>query len=406
MSVNDAPRRVGPGQRYKEERGPDWLYGMPKTETNGAPKLSGPNSMGRRLLKPTKLREPVIDGLLRVSELMNVTAAPKQGKSYIVTDMALAGATGSHWFGLKMNKGNVIILDNELHEETSDFRVLEVANARGYAVDDYGDSLFIKNLRGQNVTIEDLGDVIGTVARENNITSAQLVVLDAWYRFQDEETDENSNSSVTAAYNKLDALAQKMKLAFALIHHTTKGNQALKSVTDTGSGAGSQSRAADAHLVIRPHEEQGCAVVDAVARSWPPLPAFVVRWKYPIFDRADELDPRDLELPKTTRRREKAPAAPAESVPEKTWTVAEFASEFITDKPQVRATILLNAEQAGISERMANKLFQAVEASDTTFLWKESGLKKYANVPQPVLLPTEPAQPKRKPGRPKKTEIK
>ena len=44
-------------------------------------------------------------------------------------------------------------------------------------------------------------------------------------------------------------LAIQTGAAFVLVHHSTKGSQAEKSVTDTGSGAGAMSRAVDSHIV-------------------------------------------------------------------------------------------------------------------------------------------------------------
>ena len=43
-------------------------------------------------------------------------------------------------------------------------------------------------------------------------------------------------------YNQIDWCADQLGCSFVLIHHASKGNQSVKSVTDVGSGAGSQSR--------------------------------------------------------------------------------------------------------------------------------------------------------------------
>ena len=60
------------------------------------------------------LRPPVIHGLLRQGETMNVIAASKLGKSWLVTDMALASATGRKWLDtFETVQGDVLILDND-----------------------------------------------------------------------------------------------------------------------------------------------------------------------------------------------------------------------------------------------------------------------------------------------------
>ena len=82
---------------------------------------------------------------------------------------------------------------------------------------------------------------------------------------------ENDNGKMAQLYNLLDRVANRLGCAFILIHHTSKGDQSGKSVTDVGAGAGSQSRATDAHLILRPHELESLFVLEGAVRSFPPL---------------------------------------------------------------------------------------------------------------------------------------
>lgn|GEM_PF-2741289 len=82
---------------------------------------------------------------------------------------------------------------------------------------------------------------------------------------------------ITAIYNLLDGYAQAMKSSIILVHHTSKGNQANKSVTDLGSGAGAQSRSPDTHLTLRQHQEDGVVSVFCCVRSFPPVESFCLR---------------------------------------------------------------------------------------------------------------------------------
>jgi hypothetical protein len=70
-----------------------------------------------------------------------------------------------------------------------------------------------------------------------------------------------------------------------LVHHTTKGiaANAAHTTTDLGAGAGAQSRAADAHIAIRPLKITSAYGLSAVVRSWPAVKPFAVSWKFPIF---------------------------------------------------------------------------------------------------------------------------
>lgn len=94
-----------------------------KVERGAAKKRrSGPSilSVGQLLKDHPELRPPVVNGLLRIGETMNIIAPPKYGKSWLVTDLAMAVATGRRWLdAFDTTQGNVLILDKELHSETS-----------------------------------------------------------------------------------------------------------------------------------------------------------------------------------------------------------------------------------------------------------------------------------------------
>jgi hypothetical protein len=111
----------------------------------------------------------------------------------------------------------------------------------------------------------------------------RVVIIDAFYRMLPVGTDENDNGAIAGLYNLIDRYAAQLGCAFVLVHHSSKGNQAGKSVTDVGAGAGSQSRAADTHLVLRPHEEKGTFVAEAAVRSWPPIEPQALRFEWPLF---------------------------------------------------------------------------------------------------------------------------
>ncbi len=55
--------------------------------------------------------------------------------------------------------------------------------------------------------------------------------------------DENDNAAMSQVYNAIDRYAEMLQASFILVHHSSKGSQSGKSVTDVGSGAGAISRA-------------------------------------------------------------------------------------------------------------------------------------------------------------------
>lgn len=299
------------------------------------------------------LRPPVIDGLLREGETMNLIASPKTGKSWLVLDLAIAVATGRPWLGrFPTVTGDVLIIDNELHGETSANRIPKVAKARGLGTDEFADRVFIRNLRGGLQDIVSLGTFFRAIERGR----FRLIVLDAFYRFLPAGMDENANADMASLYNHIDRYAADLGCAFVLIHHSSKGNQSGKSVTDVGAGAGSQSRATDAHLVLRPHEEPDVVVLDAAVRSWPPQESACLRWAFPVWDVADDLDPKRLKV-ETPRRRQRAdrPSPPED------WTPERFVGAFMSGGPALRDEILMAAAK-DLSHAKASSMLKLAEA--------------------------------------------
>lgn len=233
-----------------------------------------------------ELRRPVIHGLLRAGETMNVIASPKVGKSWLVTDLALSVATGRDWLeAFKCEAGDVLIIDNELHSETTANRIPKVMNARGIQLTDVDGRVFVANVRGR---LQDINRLASDLMKLKP-GRYRLVVLDAFYRFLPAKTDENDNAAMAAIYNLINSVASKLGCCFVLVHHSSKGNQSGKNVTDVGAGAGSQSRASDTHLVLRQHEVPDAIVLDAAVRSWPPIMPRCLRFIFPTFQPAENV---------------------------------------------------------------------------------------------------------------------
>ena len=259
-------------------------------KTPEPPKRYG-TPIGEIVAECPDMRPILIHGFLRLGETMNIIAPPKTGKSWLVTDLALSVAMGTEWFGYPCNRGRVLIIDNELHKETTASRVPKVIAARGLKLDDVSPWLSVENQRGRLKTIEDISNHI----EELKVEGYKLIIIDAFYRAMPRGVDENDNGAIADVYNMLDRYAEQIGCAFVLIHHTSKGNQSLKSVTDVGSGAGSQSRAADTHVILRRHKEQGVVVMESVVRSFASLKPLCLRWNWPLWNPDGALNPDELE---------------------------------------------------------------------------------------------------------------
>jgi hypothetical protein len=340
-----------------------------------------PLSAGQLMMQYTELRPPVIFGLVRAGETMNIIAPSKAGKTWLITDLALALGTGRPWLDeFRTTPGRVLVLDNELHPETTADRLPRIAAARGIKAAEYEDAVYFEHLRGR------LCDIFAMAAYFDDIEPGQYqaIILDALFRFLPIDFDENSNAAMAAVYNEIDRQANRLGCAFVLVHHTSKGNQAGKSVTDTGAGAGSQSRASDSHLVFRPHEEDGCVVLEAAVRSWPPVGPVCLRWHFPVWMPDPRLDPAALKSPLS--RRSRARPASESVVDEPAWTTEQFVDTFVTSEPQIKAAILDAAGAAGLSRRMATDFLRAAEDERRVHRWTFGVTKpvKFATVAPPA----------------------
>jgi len=338
--------------------------------------------VGQLLADHPHLRPPVIEGLLRQGETMNVIAPAKAGKSWLVNDLAIAVATGTPWLGrYETHRGDVLLIDNELHPETTANRIPKVAAARHIPLSKIADSLFVANLRGGLLDIVSLGPYFQSLKPGR----FRVIVLDAWYRYMPAGTDENDNGTMASLYNQLDHHAARLECCFILIHHSSKGGQASKAVTDVGAGAGAQSRAADAHLVLRAHEEKDVIVLDAAVRSWPPIEPVCLRRNFPVWDPDDTLDPASLAGPRSRRSKSTTPSKPK---PEP-WTPERFVEAFITEAPQRRDKIFLSAANE-LPKTQAKQLLSVAEADGLIHRWQDgySDPVRFSTKPQPAFKET------------------
>ena len=306
-------------------------------------KETAPTPLSELFQTVTELDRPIIHGLLREGETRNVIASSKTGKSWLVMRLAISIASGCDWFGMPVEHGRVLHIDNELRLNTIVHRYRKVSEALKISHDSFSDNLEIMSLRGQLKDLNQLGAFFATLEPGRY----KAIVLDAFYRTLPIGTDENDNGAIANLYNKLDWYASQLKCAFILIHHASKGNQAAKSVTDVGAGAGAQSRAADTHLVLRPHEQPDVAVLEVAVRSWPPKEPMCIRWEFPLWHEAKDLDPNALQGRIQERSSNKT----------RDWSVEEFITECVMPHdPCTQNKIIYEAGRLGLSERKTREL--------------------------------------------------
>ena len=136
-------------------------------------------TLGELVPKYPRLRPPLIEGLLRQGETMNIIAPPKAGKSWLTYGLALSIASGRHWLDtFPTTPGNVLIVDNELHPETIAKRLPDVAAAMQIHFGEIKDRISILSLRGRLQDIRGLGIRFRAIEPDKY----KLIVIDAFYR--------------------------------------------------------------------------------------------------------------------------------------------------------------------------------------------------------------------------------
>lgn len=239
--------------------------------------------------KHSEQRETVIEGIVQRGDVANIIAPSKLGKTYYAYQLALAVASGEKWLGRETMQGPVLIVDNELHPDTITNRIRKVREAMGLPIAVEA-NIFVASLRGNLVGLDALCKRLEAEQPGRFV----LVILDALYRMIPKGSDENANGDVKDIYNMVDKAAAKLGCATVLIHHTSKGDQSRKAVTDVGSGAGAQSRAVDCHLILRPHADEGCVVMQAAIRAFPSMPPVVLKREFPLWVVRPDADPNTL----------------------------------------------------------------------------------------------------------------
>jgi hypothetical protein len=291
------------------------------------------------------LRQPVIHGILRRGEVANIIAAPKTGKSFLAGGLAWSVATGQPWLSHQVEQGRVLILDNELHPETLASRLTRIADEMMIDLTDRG-LVDVISLRGQQAGIDNLSHLLSIQPG-----TYQLVVVDALYRALPDQCSENDNAAMMRVYNHLDALAEQWQSSIVIVHHSSKGQQGDKALTDVGAGAGSISRAADTHIAIRPHETDGHFVLEAVTRSFKSPEPVSVKFEWPLWE-ATTLAP---EVKRQTRQNVAAQQAADDSA------ISEILDRIPDGKPIMQSELF---RRCGLSNPKGARLMSLIESRE------------------------------------------
>lgn len=253
--------------------------------------VGGPQIVSASEFAAVERMEPiqVVHGALRAGQVGILSASSKAGKSWALLAAGFAVATGDRWFGWNTAQGRVLYINAELPDYDLESRLILLGEALG--LDDLPEGLDVLHLRGRPMTIPQLLPAI--LRRQRDYGPYALIMPDPLYRFG-QGRDENDNAVQALTMGELGELAEKTAAAVLAAHHFSKGNQSTRDHMDRASGAGMFARAPDLIATLTSHEEMDCYTLEATCRSFAKPDPVVVRWQYPLWTVADELDPERL----------------------------------------------------------------------------------------------------------------
>ncbi len=344
-------------------------------ETSALPRsiLDCCHNVADLLADPKPLAEPIIDGGLRRGEVGLWVGATKTAKSWSIMHWHIAIATGGNCFNYPCRRGAGLMIDCELALPTNTHRLKRVAEL--YGSPDLS-SVELVSFREDPITIDGLIRLLDRVQPRR----FDFITIDPIFKLLPADADENNNAFIASFFSRLIALATKLDCAILCVHHTSKGLQSGKSVSDLGAGAGAQSRAVDWHCGLREHAEAGCVSLHTLCRSFPPTDPSVWELTPPAMTARPELDPDVLKQPKPRKPKptESAPATP----PKPTWMTA--AGLLTSDEPKDAAWF---SAELGISERTTKELLRQAVAKSALHIWAAKDRRnrdRWARVPMPL----------------------
>jgi Replicative DNA helicase len=234
----------------------------------------------------------LVKGVVNQGNKIVVGGTSKGRKTMTLIDLAVSVATGTPWWGFETAQGPVCYINFEIQESFMWKRINDVCTAKDVTLP--RDQLMVWNLRGHGEGIENLFADLMAVLRYRKFV---LIIIDPIYKALGDR-DENKAGDVASMLNQLEKIAVKTGAAVAFGAHYSKGNQALKEPIDRIGGSGVFARDPDSILTMTAHEEPEAFTIEATLRNFAPIEPFVVRWEWPLFRRADELDPHALKQPR------------------------------------------------------------------------------------------------------------
>jgi len=231
-------------------------------------------------------------------------AGPSKGrKTFLLSDLAVSVAAGVPWLGFPTTAVPVLYVNLELQAFAFRDRRRQIQEVKLSLSQKL--PLFSWHLRGYGVSLFTIRERLLRFCQQEGIG---LIIFDPTYKLN-QHGEENSAEPVGRLLNDFEQVGREAEATVVFAHHFAKGDASAKHSIDRASGSGVWARDPDAIMMLSPHQEENCMVIEMHLRNFRQQPPFVVRWDYPCWQRAPDLDPEALKGAKSGKGTAGRPAA-------------------------------------------------------------------------------------------------
>jgi hypothetical protein len=245
-----------------------------------------------QLVKP----EALIEGLFHRGHKMVIGGGSKTYKTWMLTDLGLSLALGSHWLGFKCRPARVLYINLEIQTPFYMERVNAIDSVKFDRALAQPTNFYFWTLRGYAKSIEEIIPEIIKRVRQQGVYF-DVIIWDPIYKVYGNR-QENVASEMAELMNELDHLSVELSVSNIFGAHYSKGNQSSKEAIDRIAGSGVFGRDPDTIITLTANNASEHAFsVDFILRNNPEVNPFGVSWAYPLLVRDSSIDPADLKAP-------------------------------------------------------------------------------------------------------------
>ena len=211
-------------------------------------------------------KKPVVDGLLRPGETLNIIAPQGTGKSRLALALAISVATGNPWIGRPCEQGKVLVVSTDLSAK----HLTERLNREIQRLSPANREAALANI--DILDMSKAAHIKGALDRCLDLANGRqyvLVVVDSLNGLMPDDKSEH-RGEVLKMHDAIDEFAAKRNCAFVLVQH--KAAERTAGIIDDLASAWT-TIIADSNLVLLPATAKDECRMCVTTRSFadPPL---------------------------------------------------------------------------------------------------------------------------------------